>query len=164
MQRRDPQVPFRILRGLLIMNSTTDRLLKRQPLAALALVFGGVLGLVAACGSDGGNAKPSGPPVINTGGGGSGGSAGVPDDDAGESSGGNPQGGRAQGGGSNGGGPSDDDGGEGGAAGAPPLDPRCPATGPTTDLGFLNQETTSQKSVFDDTKRLGPHPTLPPLP
>jgi hypothetical protein len=31
-------------------------------------------------------------------------------------------------------------------------------------LGFYNQPSASQKSVFDDVKRLGTHATLPNLP
>jgi len=147
------------------MNSSTDRFLNRTRLTALVLVTGGVLGLLAACSSDGGNPTPSNP-IINTGGGGSSGKAGGGQSDAGEDSGGSAQGGRAQGGGSQGGNSNSGDAGEGGGAGeggeggAPPVDPSCP----TTDLGFLNQESTSQKSVFDNTKRLGAHATLPPLP
>jgi hypothetical protein len=146
------------------MNSSTDRLLNRPRWTALVLVAGGVLGLLAACSSDE-NPAPGKPPVVNTGGGG--GKAGAGDSDAGESSGGSAQGGRAQGGGSQGGnageageGGSAGEGGGAGEAGAAPVDPSCP----TTDLGFLNQPSNSQKSVFDNTKRLGAHPTLPPLP
>jgi hypothetical protein len=146
------------------MNSSTDRLLNRSRLTALALIAGGVLGLLAACSSDGGNPRPRNP-IINTGGGGKGGAG---DNDAGESSGGSAEGGRAaQAGGSQGGRSNGGDAGEGGGAGddggeagAPPVDPSCP----TTDLGFLNQPSKSQKSTFDNSKRLGSHPTLPPLP
>jgi hypothetical protein len=150
------------------MNSTTDRLLNRPRLTALALVAASVLGLLAACSSDGGNARPSGPPVIGTGGGGSGGKAGSGEEnEAGESSGGKAhgQGGRPQAGGSSGGSSNTGDGGvgagagEGGEAGAATVDPSCPVG----DLGFLNQASSSQKSVFDNLKRLGDHPTLPPL-
>jgi hypothetical protein len=147
------------------MNSSTDRSLNRTRLTALSLVAGGVLGLLAACSTDGGNPTPSNP-IINTGGGGGGGKAGGSVSDAGEDSGGTPQGGRAQGGSSQGGNSNSSDAGEGGSAGeggeagAPPVDPSCP----TTDLGFLNQPSNSQKSVFDNVKRLGAHATLPPLP
>jgi hypothetical protein len=48
-------------------------------------------------------------------------------------------------------------GGSGGSGGAA-------ATCPTSDLGFYNQPSTSQKSVFDNVKRLGTHATLPNLP
>jgi len=145
------------------MNSSTVRLSNRSRLTALALIAGGVLGLLAACSSDGGNPKPRNP-IINTGGGG--GRLGAGDNDAGESSGGSAEGGRAQAGGSQGGSSNGGDAGEGGGAGeggeagALPVDPSCP----TTDLGFLNQPSKSQKSAFDNSKRLGPHPTLPPLP
>jgi len=143
------------------MNSTTNRFLNRPRMLTLALVASSVLSLLAACSSDE-NASPGKPPVINTGG--SGGKAGGGENEAGESSGGTAQGGRAGGGskaGSSNGGDAGEGGGdgEGGEGGAPPVDPSCP----TTDLGFLNQPTTSQKSVFDNTKRLGSHPTLPPL-
>jgi|KBSMisStandDraft_5_1062788.scaffolds.fasta_scaffold368650_2 hypothetical protein len=149
------------------MKSSNDRLLNRPRLTALVLVAGGVLGLLAACSSDG-NPTPGKPPVVNTGGGGSGGntSSGGGENEAGESSGGSAQGGRAHGGGSQGGRANVGDAGEGGGAGeggeagAAPVDPSCP----TTDLGFLNQPSNSQKSVFDNTKRLGAHATLPPLP
>jgi hypothetical protein len=145
------------------MNSTTLRIVNRSRVTALVLVAGGVLGLLAACSSDGGNPSPSGPPVINTGGGGSGGKAPA-GNEAGEDSGGTAQGGRPpgpQGGSSNSGDAGEGGGaGEGGEAGAPPVDPSCP----TTDLGFLNQATTSQKSLFDNNKRLGAHTTLPALP
>jgi hypothetical protein len=72
------------------MNSSTDRFVIRPRLTALVLVAGGVLGLLAACSSDGGNPTPSNP-IINTAGGGSGGKAGAGDSDAGESSGGSAQ-------------------------------------------------------------------------
>jgi hypothetical protein len=146
------------------MNSSSIRTLNRRRLTALVLVTAGMLGALAACSSDGGNPTPGKPPVVNTGG--SGGRAGGGVSDAGEDSGGSAQGGRAQGGGSQGGNSNVGDAGEGGGAGeggeagALPVDPSCP----TTDLGFLNQPSKSQKSVFDNKKRLGDHPTLPPLP
>jgi len=167
MQRFCAQMPIWILRGLL-MNSTTYRVLNRPRATALVLIASGVLGVLAACSSDGGNAAPSGPPVINTGGGGS--SSGGSHNDAGESSaGGSRAGSGNKAGGSNGGsggGTVVADGGEGGAgaeggeAGAGPVLPTCPST----DLGFLNQPSKSQKAAFDNTKRLGPHATLPTLP
>jgi len=151
------------------MNSTTSRFLNRPRATALVLIAGGMLGVLAACSGD--NAAP-GDLVINTGGGGSGGSSsGGSHNVAGESSvGGSRAGsGNNKAGGSNGGsggGTVVADGGdggvgaEGGEAGAGPVSPTCP----TTDLGFLNQPSTSQKAVFDNTKRLGPHTTLPTLP
>jgi len=149
------------------MNSTTYRSPNRPRLTtALVLIAGGVVGLLAACSSDGPNARPSDgkPPVINTGGGGSGNS----DNDAGESS---VAGSRANAGRSNGGsggkgapvaeGGASGEGGEAGEAGAGPGPVvACPAT---DDLGFLNQPSSSQKEPFENTKRLGAAAALPPL-
>jgi hypothetical protein len=140
------------------MNSTTY--LNRSRLTTTLLVSAfGVLGLLAACSTDGGNPSPTNPPVISTGGGGKGG--GTVDEDAGESS----VGGTIANGGSGhtgGNGGSDDIGGagEGGEAGTGPVSPSCPST----DLEFLNQPTTSQKAPFDNDKRLGAQAALPPLP
>lgn len=154
------------------MNHSEYRSLTRSRLPLLVLVAGGVLGLFSACSSDGGNPAPSGPPVITTGGGGSGGKG---SGEAGESSGGSPAqaGANSHAGNSNGGsggagvtGNAGEGGlGEGGEAGAAPTPfVACPSDGPTTDLGFLNRESTAQKAAFDNTKRLGAHATLPALP
>jgi len=146
------------------MNSTTYRFQNRPRLTiALVLAAGGVLGLLAACSSDG-NPTPS-HPVITTGGGGSGGAG---ESDAGETSVGGSRAGSGNNtaGGANGGSGGrpvvveGGAGGEAGEAGAGPLAPTCP----TTDLGFFNQPSSSQKSPFDNTKRLGAHTPLPPLP
>ncbi len=144
------------------------KLLSRSSLAGLVLITGSTLGLLVACSSDD-NAAP-GTPVINTGGGGGkNADAGAPNGDSGtpdqggttnSNGGGTPTGdaGEAgQGGAAGGAGePSGGTGGTGGSGGAP-------VTCPTTDLGFLNQTTTSQKSAFDNVKRLGTYTTLPAL-
>ena len=155
------------------MNHSDNRLLTRSRLAMLGLVTGGVLGLLAACSSDGGNAQPSGPPVISTGGGGSGngGSGGVKGEAGGGTAGGAAHAGSTgkAGSGSGGSAPTEGgatgDGGDGGEAGstAQPY-VACPSDGPTTDLGFLNRASTAQKSAFDNVKRLGAHAELPALP
>ena len=148
------------------MNSTTYRFSNRSRLSTTLLIgAGAVLGLLAACSSDGGNPSPSKPPVISTGGGGHGGAG---EGDAGENSegGSTVKGGSGnQGGGSNGGSggrviEDGGEGGEGGEAGEGPIVPNCP----DTDLGFFNQPTSSQKSPFDNAKRLGAAATLPALP
>jgi len=150
------------------MNSTTYRLSNRSRLASSLLIGTGVvLGSLVACSSDGGNPSPTKPVVITTGGGGHGG--GTIDGEAGENSEGGsaPKGGAGNGkaGGSNGGsgGRVAEDGGaggEGGQAGEGPLGPTCPST----DLEFLNQPSSSQKTPFDNAKRLGAAAALPPLP
>jgi hypothetical protein len=152
------------------MNSFKYRFLSQPRLSVLVLITGGVLGMLAACSSDGGNDAPT--PVVSTGGGGQGngeapstggstpahggssshgGSAPTTEAGAGGEAGeagstGNPTGTAGTGGAGVGG--------SGGAA----------ATCPTSDLGFYNQPTTSQSSVFDNVKRLGTHATLPNLP
>ncbi|HYP74485.1 MAG TPA: hypothetical protein VER12_00935 [Polyangiaceae bacterium] len=145
------------------MNPNTYRLSNRSRLSTVLMIgAGAVLGLLAACSSDD-NPSPSKPPVINTGGGGHGGAG---DGDAGESAeGGSParagsgnSAGRANGGSA--GRVVEEDGGAGGEAGGAPIVPECP----DTDLGFLNQPTNSQKSPFDNAKRLGAAATLPVLP
>ena len=156
------------------MNHFKYRFLSQPRLSALVLITG-VLGVLAACSSDGGNDIPSGPPVISTGGGGQG------NGEAGESpsTGGSTP---AHGGSSNqgGGAPTSEAGaggeaGEAGATGNPTGTAGsggvgvggaggASATCPTSDLGFYNQPTTSQSSVFDNVKRLGTHATLPNLP
>ena len=143
------------------MNSTTYRFKNRARLTASLLVtFAAVLGSLVACSSDE-NPKPGTPPVVTTGGGGHGGGG---DEDAGESSVGGSNGGTGNKGGSANGGSGDvEEGGsagEGGEAGEGPISPTCP----TTDLGFLNQPTKSQKAPFDNSKRLGAAAALPPLP
>ncbi|MEO7035885.1 MAG: hypothetical protein ABI548_18260 [Polyangiaceae bacterium] len=148
--------------------------LSQSRLVGLVLVAGGVLGPLAACSSDGGNAAPTNP-VINTGGGGAknGGSAGDSNSDAGtpdqggstNSNGGStPTGdageagqGGAAGGNAAGEGPGGGSGGMAGSGGTP-------AACPSTDVGFFNQTSTSQRSAFDNVKRLGTHATLPSLP
>src|SRR6185369_9380238 len=134
------------------MNSTTYRFSNRSRLStALMIGAGAVLGLLAACSSDD-NPAPSKPPVISTGGGGHGGAG---EGEAGENSEG---GSTVKGGSGNNGGHSN--GGAGGQAGEGPIVPDCP----DTDLGFLNQPSSSQKSPFDNTKRLGAAASLPVLP
>lgn len=128
-----------------------------RTLTAFGFVSATLFGLLAACSSDGGNPEPGGPPVIGTGGGGGKGSAGA----TGEAGAGDPDpsGGSAQGGASSQGGSSAEAGSSsGGDAGGPDV-PVCPSD----DLGFLNQASSSQKAVFDNEKRLGPHATLPAL-
>jgi hypothetical protein len=148
------------------MKTTTHRFTNRARLtASLSLIAGGVLGLLAACSSDGGNPKPSTPPVVNTGGGGHGGTT---IGDAGESSvgGSNTVGGSSgnRAGSGNGGSGQVEEGagagGEAGEAGAGPISPTCA----DSDEGFLNQPTKSQKAPFDNSKRLGAAAALPPLP
>jgi hypothetical protein len=138
-----------------------SKLWSRSGLAALALFGGGTLGLLAACSSDEGNATPSNP-IINTGGsGGNGGGAG----DSSEA------GTADQGGNANGGSTLTGDAGEAGqggaagnnAAGDGPGNGGASAVCPTTDLGFLNQTSTSQSSTFDNAERLGTFSTLPAL-
>src|SRR6478752_845210 len=140
-----------LLRGIL-MNSTVFRFSNRSRLSTVFLVgVGSVLALLAGCSSDD-NPTPSKPPVISTGGGGNGGSAG--ENDAGESS----VGGSTTNGGS--GGEIVEDGGAGGEGGESPISPTCPSS----DLEFLNQPSNSQKTPFDNDKRLGAAAALPPLP
>lgn len=162
-------VPLRILRGLL-MNRSDNRFLNRSHLTALVLITGCVLGMLAACSSDGGNSVPSGPPPISTAGGGATGEAG---EDSGGSS--TTGGSTSHAGSSNGGtGGRSTPIGEGGEAGADvvgqggeagegpgPVVRVCP----TTELGFLNAPSpaTVLKSTFDNA-RLGSHPQgLPAL-
>ncbi len=137
------------------------RFSSRSAVLGFVLAGAGAVGLAVGCSSST-NDEPSGPPVVNTGGGGSGGRG---DSSAGDDEGGaNPVGGR--GGSSNGGAAGEaGEAGEAGtgaqpAGGSGPLPANCP----TSDVGFYNQTSTSQKSVFDDVKRLGAHATLPPLP
>ncbi|HEX2671943.1 MAG TPA: hypothetical protein VHM25_13765 [Polyangiaceae bacterium] len=146
------------------MNSKTYRFSNRSRLStALLIGAGAVLGLLAACSSDGGNPSPSKPPVISTGGGGHGGAG---EGEAGENSeggstvkgGSGNNGGRSNGG--SGGRVVEDEGGAGGEAGEGPIVANCP----DSDLGFLNQPSSSQKSPFDNAKRLGAAATLPVLP
>jgi len=139
----------------------------KKALTTLAVTGLALLGLLAACSSD--NASPTDdPPVIITGGSGGNGSAGKGGSgDAGETS---SEGGTSNQGGSGpkaGSGPVPEGGaagdlGAGGEAGATdvPVLPSCPKT----DVEFYNQPTTSQKSPFDNVKRLGAHATLPKLP
>ena len=149
------------------MDRSKYRFSSQSGLIALALIAAGTIGLLEACSSDGGNAAPS-TPVITTGG--SAGSAGK--GSAGESSGGSStHGGGSQGGNSNahaGAGDIAGDAGEGGAAGAESAGSGgrggAPASCPTSDVGFFNQPSKSQKSPFDNVKRLGTHDALPPLP
>lgn len=149
------------------MNSTISRFSNRSRLStALLLGAGSLLGVLAGCSSDD-NPGPSKPPVISTGGGGNGGNAG--ENDAGESSvgGSTTNGGSGnKAGGSNGGsggGVVEEEGGasgQGGEAGEGPITSTCP----TTDIEFLNQPSSSQKTPFDNDKRLGAAAALPPLP
>ena len=67
------------------MNYSDLKLSKRLGVIVVALAVGSVLGALAACSSDGGNASPS-TPIITTGG--SGGAAGTSNNTAGSSSGG----------------------------------------------------------------------------
>lgn len=145
------------------MNSTTYRFSNRSRLStALMIGAGAVLGLLAACSSDD-NPAPSKPPVISTGGGGHGGAG---EGEAGENSegGSTVKGGSGNNGGHSNGGSGgrvvEEEGGAGGQAGEGPIVPDCP----DTDLGFLNQPSSSQKSPFDNTKRLGAAASLPVLP
>lgn len=132
----------------------------------LLIGAGAVLGLLAACSSDGGNPSPSKPPVISTGGGGHGGDGDAGEAGEGETSegGSTANGGSGNKAGSSNGGSGgrlvEEEGGASGAAGEGPIVPNCP----DTDLGFLNQPTSSQKSPFDNAKRLGAAATLPVLP
>lgn len=139
-----------------------SKLWSRSRLAALALLGGGTLGLLAACSSDEGNATPSNP-IINTGGsGGNGGGAAGDSSEAGIAD---------QGGNGNGGSRLTGDAGEAGqggaagnsAAGEGPGNGGTSPVCPTTDLGFLNQASTSQSSTFDNAERLGTFSTLPAL-
>ena len=143
------------------MNSSMSRLFFGRGLRVLLLLSGGAIGVLAAC-SNSSNDAPS-DPVITTGG--TPGSAGH----GGESEAGGPDnGGSDPGGRSNAtGGSGDGDAGESGAAGAEPGgggSGNAPASCPTSDVGFYNQPSKSQKSPFDNVKRLGTHATLPPLP
>jgi len=148
------------------MNSTISRFSNRSRLST-ALLTGAfaVAGALAGCSSDD-NPGPSKPPVISTGGGGNGGSAG--ENDAGESSvgGGTTNGGSGNKAGAANGGSGGGDveeggaGGQGGEGGEPPISATCPSS----DIEFLNQPSNSQKTPFDNDKRLGAAAALPPLP
>jgi hypothetical protein len=147
------------------MNHSKQRLISRHPLTALVVIGSTVLGLLAACSSD--NSAPSDqPPVITLGGsGGTGGTGGSSSGTAGKGSGGAntsaQAGANSEAGESNSSaGAGGEEAGTGGSAGAPDETVACP----TTDLGFYNQASTSQKSPFDNDARLGPHATLPALP
>ena len=130
------------------------KLLSRSGLAGLVLIAGSTLGLLVACASD----DDSVPPVVNTGGGGgkTGGEAGA--NEAGAAGNTNSNGGTS---GSVGdAGEAGQGGAAAGAAGGPAV---TPFVCPTTDLGFLNQTSTSQPSTFDNAKRLGAYTALPAL-
>jgi len=154
------------------MNSTTYRFSNRPRMTTALLLVASVLGMLAACSSDG-NPRPKNP-IINTGGAedtGPGGNGGRNQNNTGGTS---ASGSRAGGSNNRAGSDNADDAGAGGVSGATnddgsageagagpgPVIPDCP----TTDLGFLNQPSNSQKAPFDNTKRLGAHATLPPLP
>ncbi len=135
------------------------KLLSRSGLAGLVLITGSTLGLLSACSSD----DDSVPPVISTGGGGGGGKPGG-EAGAGEAG----AAGNTNSNGGTGASASDDgDAGQGGAAAGAAGEAGGPAVTPfvcpTTDLGFLNQTSTSQTSTFDNAKRLGAYTALPAL-
>ena len=145
------------------MDSSRYRVVFQSGTKALLLLLAATASLLDACSSDGGNPAPS-VTIINTGG-----SSGASGSSAGDGFGGSSAGNAARAGSGSAvdtspGGAAGEagEGGGAGEAGAGPIRPSrvCP----TSELGFYNQPSSSQKSLFDNVKRLGTHDSLPPLP